>query len=96
MDKHTPGPWVAKRWTTESDVIGWYFVVCGHRLPLSEFESDNPDEVEANAHLIAAAPELLVALRGMVATFAHNFEQGVSPTVDLARAALAKATGEQA
>jgi hypothetical protein len=54
------------------------------------------DEHEANARLIAAAPDMLAALRGMVATFAHNFEEGVSPTVDLARAALAKAVGEAA
>jgi len=46
---------------------------------------------DANARLIAAAPDLLEALQEMVRTFAKNH----APAVDVARAAIARATGEQ-
>lgn len=49
------------------------------------------DETIANARLIAAAPDLLEALHEMVRTFAKNH----APSVDVARAAIARATGEQ-
>lgn len=64
MSKHTPGPWVAVRWSDdEVEAYGWSFSAGGHLLPLSDLETDNPDECEANARLIASAPELLEALR---------------------------------
>ena len=44
-----------------------------------------------DARLIAAAPDLLEALQEMVRTFAKNH----APAVDVARAAIAKATGDE-
>ena len=52
----TDGPWVADRWTSnEGGCYGWSFSAGGYLLPLSDMETDNPDECDANAALIAAA-----------------------------------------
>ena len=68
-------------------------------------ESCNPQTqrmtAEANAHLIASAPELLESLREL-AFFAesvahlHGMEKDVLPMTDKARAVIAKATGAAA
>ena len=71
MSKHTPGPWIGAgpsfglkfpKYTTEivtewEDGEGNVVSIC--ELPFSEHDDEN----EANARLIAAAPELLKALR---------------------------------
>lgn len=89
MSKYTPGPWTAVRWTdNESDTYGWSFAAGGYSLPLCEVETDNPDECDANARLVSAAPELLEALQGFV-------EHGTCfdrEDMRKARAAIAKAT----
>lgn len=100
MSKHTPGPWVA-------DInrgYGFPFrptpnipinpVVMGRAVNRSIAKVPRGyEEAEANARLIAAAPELLEALQLIVKTCA--FQRGESPTFDVAIAAIAKATGEQ-
>lgn len=48
-------------------------------------------ELEANAHLIAASPDLYEALKDCVQALSHT-EAG--PRIDAARAALAKAEGQ--
>lgn len=52
------------------------------------------DESTANARLLAAAPDLLDALRGMLEYFCENGHDDYSDTetVQAARAAIAKAT----
>lgn len=59
--KHTPGPWVAgPDWTYDRmeirDKDGRRIAVCMKDFPMSAATHD------ANAHLIATAPELLAAL----------------------------------
>ena len=67
--KHTPGPWIASRWTSKKNGEwigeGWDILAQGNLLPRSSFDAspDAPDEPEANARLIAAAPHLLDRLR---------------------------------
>ena len=61
MSKHTPGPWAVDRYCRDITPVGRYLRIAeipGHR------ENDTPDsqEREANARLIAAAPDLLAAL----------------------------------
>ena len=55
------------------------------------------NESTANARLIAAAPELLAALQGMIEYFVDYSWDDYSDTETLqaARAAIAKATGDQ-
>ena len=99
--KHTPGPWtaeldahgrgrikgdrcwVATTWTTADD------------------DSNKRYPAEANALLIASAPDLLEALTKLL-DMHDRCDAGFAPTVelrfairDMARAAIAKATGEQ-
>ena len=83
-EKHTPGPWTATGvWTSASD-DGWSIEAPGvevaflYRLP----RRSNP---EADARLVAAAPELLAALKLIV----HHF----GDPLKVARAAIAKAEG---
>lgn len=50
-------------------------------------------EAAANARLIAAAPDLLEALRGLLAAVQHSVCENSGPAQDAASAAIAKATG---
>lgn len=97
--QHTPGPW----WL-QADGAGWY-VECtperGHsvayvRAEAGEDDPDTPDaEKEANARLIAAAPDLLEALWAMVTSFhaVEYMEPHMQEASNMARAAIAKAEG---
>ena len=65
MSKHTPGPWKIQEWPEKGITMivrynapdSWpkYGVVCEIDTPL--------DDCEANARLIAAAPDMLEALK---------------------------------
>jgi hypothetical protein len=97
MTQHTPGPWNIRETETHVTVIGADNEVLFHddkRIP----------RVIADARLIAAAPELLAALEGME-KWASSIHDGYPPSTasiaaapyrEAARAAIAKATGEQA
>ena len=81
---HTPGPWHCNGQTvygplTEGDRD--YICTCGDVVH---------DEHAANARLIAAAPELLAALRGIMA---HEARYVDSLSYSTAKAAIAKAQG---
>lgn len=81
--QHNPGPWVA----VESRV---YFP---NRA--GGFDIRACPNAEANARLIAAAPELLEALRALLKEDEVLFDGTGSATMCKARAVIAKATGEQ-
>ena len=58
--KHTPGPWSAD-WDDNGQ---WYVNVGGLSVSGNALRGDSGDCVEsANAHLIAAAPDLLTVLK---------------------------------
>ena len=88
--KFTPGPWyVSKRnplRVIESGPRGNTIAKCGVNLGAC-----GQVDAEANAILIAAAPELLAALQFIVASYG-KLQSGA---MDEARAAIAKALGEQ-
>ena len=102
MSKHTPGPW------TFDNEIG---LIRTDTPPYGEWDVAKVNivraEAKANARLIAAAPDLLEALESAwlwMENQADGQSKGGHATFDLlmlreqrdiARAAIAKATGEQ-
>ena len=84
--KHTPGPWkIDYGYNRSINFIG----PC---VPDQYAGSSWLRVTEANARLIAAAPELLDALKGMLEVFGDEFGMDDSSVCDDARAAIAKAT----
>lgn len=89
MSKHTPGPWqLAEKYNCKDvrAVDGPYVADCNASAAIDWRTK------EANARLIAAAPELLENLIGCVEALASHVPDCVE--VQCARAAIAKATGE--
>lgn len=89
--KGTPGPWKMEY----SEVRGTPCVVSLSTWICGELQADNgsaidDDESVANAHLIAAAPDLLEALQGVLRVANRKTVE-----FDAARAAVAKALGDQ-
>lgn len=91
--KHTPGPWRMYEGNRGGFVFYGIAEVADMKPAYVRQESDDATTMRANAQLIAAAPELLGALSGMVEVFGDEFGMGDSETVDRARAAIAKAEG---
>ena len=101
MSKHTPGPWTMSRPMGTGHLEGrepWFWVSADRTLHLQVAAC--PDgyvagENEANARLIAAAPELLEALRALMDTrhkhFIDNGIDGMHGWDEQARAAIARA-----
>jgi hypothetical protein len=87
--QHTPGPWHIEQADPDlppyvvSDVTG--LVVCDLVGP--------PDRTEANATLIAAAPDLLAACKGAATYFATKKRAGTVPILADLIWAIAKAEG---
>lgn len=94
--QHTPGPWVAWRDGAVGPTSKEEDQSFGMLLPVAYVEdSDWPESADANARLIAAAPELLEALTLLVAGIENSVSKTYIPLVR-ANAAIAKATGSEA
>ncbi len=91
--QHTPGPWMV-----EPDEDGLFLVVDESREMDYIYIDQQQDNREANARLIAAAPEMLAALEVVVESWTSQFERNGHLAPDWckqARAAIAKATGSK-
>lgn len=89
MSEHTPGPWRACE-VFPSIVIG----SDGKRITLPATSRDD-DVNEANANLIAAAPEMLEVLELCDEAMAYMSEYDIPLTLpDKVKSAIAKAKGE--
>ena len=106
---HTPGPWVKDYGATLGHIkttsptvadgtptVARYDI--GRQFPDVTF-AISIEEQEANGHLIAAAPDLLAALKDLLAAcdfdaMGQPFEEGECPACDRARAVIAKAEGK--
>ena len=87
MSKHTPGPWNLYDDTASTGRIE--IVALGKTV--ARIYRSVPEEDLPNARLIAAAPEMLYALKSLKRILTVD-----SPEWNAADAAIAKATGEQA
>lgn len=101
--KHTPGPWEIVRTEPSSHGVGRFKIISGQWSVAETFCGIN--EEEANARLIAAAPDLLEAceasLNALVGIIESDYQTRSNPrpadndpAVVLLRAAIAKAKGE--
>ena len=99
---HTPGPWVVidNRHMNDAWWIGVDQFTTHAEVRSGCDEADELGDMEANARLIATAPELLAALQGAINILgiAESNASGnpewdyVGPRVAACRAAIAKAT----
>jgi hypothetical protein len=101
MNKHTPGPW-----SFHADTNGWCLVMSGGKDG-DIVANVNPEScpnaksapafvvmpAQANARLIAAAPELLAFVEEYIDAF-ENGMAGESYLHRIAKTAITKATGE--
>jgi hypothetical protein len=97
-NKHTPGPWLVRdtgEVGTCTELVAIVFP-CRSKDERGEFfyEPGEKEENEANARLIAAAPELLEALVALTNKL-HGWPMpGLKAEYDAAMAAIAKAEGD--
>ena len=103
---HTPGPWQVLPEEVDRPYIRVRGTELGGRYKVANVPTPAYDgvdarearETRANARLIAAAPELLEALREIADDYADRFDltcpstnPGIKSTIAQARAAIAKA-----
>lgn len=105
MSKHTPGPWSALTPDQFGRQVQADWVVAGGDAYICvgpQWDDEYRDESLANAHLIAAAPELLALARRVMADHRAQLPSESRdlygggcgcPQCEHARAAIAKATG---
>ncbi len=92
MNTHTPGPWTVRHLTGFPLMIATQPDADGFGEPIADTSRHMlPAEALANARLIAAAPDLLEALKWALehAEWSNDTETGTDPI----RAAIAKAEG---
>jgi hypothetical protein len=85
--KHTTGPWTV--YDDSNDGKTNRIEIAARGKTVAHIYQSVPEEDLPNARLIAAAPDLLEALHGLL-LFPNNPRENIK-----ARAAIAKATGEQ-
>ena len=101
--KHTPGPWTyhkMEEWTRAED-SGKISIIAHGPIAYTGDNGNGPGNAEANAALIAAAPDLLAALSELASYCADALDAAVlseeemaeNGLMGLAYAAIAKAEG---
>jgi hypothetical protein len=88
-NQHTPGPWAVSPYNNVTSRNGTI-------AKIEQMPGNDDSERGANAHLIASAPDLLYALRFLLADYVAIEGEtltGSSVPADMARAAIAKAEG---
>ncbi|HEJ9506375.1 TPA: hypothetical protein SMN05_000051 [Proteus mirabilis] len=91
--KHSPAPWVAVI-NTDLDLPGGLIKSGDKSIAHTLQKATGAEQARANAHLIAAAPELLeqlIRLRNKIASYKPDDEDDL----DIVDAVIAKALGQQ-
>lgn len=87
MGMHTPGPWTINGSAIETDNT-----IIAH---IYDPDENGPDEFAANAHLIAAAPDLLAACEWLLDAIGDKSrDEHTIYAKEQARAAIRTARGE--
>lgn len=90
MSAHTKGPW-----HTDGQIVE-----VGNGWRIATMHGDLPRNMEANAHIIAAAPEMLEALEEIQRAMENMVDDAdvvaLFGEIKASRAAIAKAKGEKA
>ena len=98
--KHTPGPWEKADGTDgiTRGIRGWHGPEMVNVINWNGISRSTSVTGQANANLIAAAPDLLAALQDVDALWMHNSiahgDGKIGPLHEKVIAAIAKATGE--
>jgi hypothetical protein len=110
MSKHTPGPWYAEPINDEEDVFCAIFgpsvLNAAEEVEIAVLRASDPqpghsayrdNEGQANARLIAAAPDLLAACRHAMNVGEIKYKTCAlsSYSHDILKAAIAKAEGRE-
>jgi hypothetical protein len=86
--QHTPGPWVAE------NITGTCWQIDAESDAVATTQFCYARETAANARLMAAAPDLLAALKEILPWHdSHPAEATNNPLINRCRAAIAKAEG---
>ena len=88
MSAHTPGPW-SLNGVMAMDTPLWIVSIPGEQARIEV--ADYSVESEGNARLIAAAPDLLAAIRALLRE--TDLRDGTQAAWEKAHAAIAKAEG---
>jgi hypothetical protein len=97
--KHTPGPWrTTRKLGYSGHAAAEYYIYAentndGRSLAVAHIKKSTVQPMEANARLIAAAPDLLAALQALLAVSSACSDEETEAVI-YARAAIAKARGE--
>lgn len=97
MNKHTPGPWKCTDFNDFAHEPDEYHIFIEPNVAVIEKKVKSKNQHDwADAHLIAAAPDLLKALQSLLEEGEFNDYPNTKQwyAVQSARAAIAKATGE--
>jgi hypothetical protein len=94
MSKHTKGPWAVHEWSSGWSIYGGRSpLFAGIEVARIAAEDDERERQNADARLIATAPDLLEACEALTAT-AREGTDGYNAAYRSALAAIKKARGE--
>lgn len=105
MSKHTPGPWTVQRIDIDCGIIQWAIELPDMRVIAHTGADVSVAQDKANARLIAAAPEMLQALKEIVFEFECQYDTANEPegvmekarlkVIKQCKKAIAKAEGKK-
>ena len=94
---HTPGPWDVAQGNGREVFAREFPVAYAYDGTTGKPTGDDiPERAQANARLIAAAPELLEALEAITATSTLQTTEAFTAAIKRAEAAIRKAKGDDA
>ena len=92
---HTPGPWSLRMTGWQTNPAAIYSPRRPGAVACIPARTSVPlDEQSANAHLIAAAPDLLAALSNIILSSDANCGDSLANAIEAARTAITKAKGQ--